>query len=68
MFQRMAAYMLENNCLDAHVQKGGIPGFVGCFEHANVLTQLIKEAKDNKGELLVVSMGRFDKCIWLHTT
>ena len=30
------------------VQKGGIPGFVGCLEHTSV------EARDNKGELSVV--------------
>ena len=50
----MTAYMLENNYLDVSVQKGGIPGFVGCLELTSVLTQLIKEARDNKGELSVV--------------
>ena len=49
----MTAYILENNYLDVSVQKGGIPGFAGCLEHTSVLTQLIKEARDNK-ELSVV--------------
>ena len=53
MSQRMTAYILENNYLDVSVQKGGIPGFAGCLEHTSVLTQLIKEARDNK-ELSVV--------------
>ena len=38
MSQRMTAYMLENNYLDVSVQKGGIPRFAGCLEHASVLT------------------------------
>ena len=50
MSQRMTAYMLENNYLDVSVQKDNR----GCLEHTSVLTQLIKEARDNKGELSVV--------------
>ena len=54
MSKRMTAYILENNYLDVSVQMGGIPGFAGCLEHTSVLTQLIKEVRDNKGELSVV--------------
>ena len=53
----MTAYMFENNCLDVSVEKGGIPEFAGCLKHTSVLAQLIKEARDNKGELSVVWLG-----------
>ena len=54
MSHRITIYMLENKYLDVSVQKGGVPGFSGCLEHTSVLTQLIKEARENKGELSVV--------------
>lgn len=34
--------------------EGGIPGFSGCLEHTTILSQLIQEAKRNKGDLTVV--------------
>ena len=36
------------------MQKGGAPGVSGCIEHTGVLTQLIWEARENKGDLSVV--------------
>ena len=36
------------------MQKGGIPGFPGYLEHTSVISQLIKEAKEMKGDLTVV--------------
>jgi len=39
--------MVKNKYVDTSVQKGGIPGFSGCC-------QLIREAKGNKGNLMVV--------------
>ena len=52
--KRMTKYMLENKYLDIRVQKGGVPGFAGCVEITSVLTQLIREARESKGELAVV--------------
>lgn len=45
--------MMENGYIDTAIQKGGIPGFSGCLEHAGVLNQIIQEAKDNNSNLIV---------------
>jgi len=47
-------YMTDNNYIDSSVQKGGIPEFSGCVEHANALTQLLHEAIINHKILTVV--------------
>ena len=52
--KRMTNYMLANEYLDVSVQKGGVPGFSGCVEITSVLTQLIREAREGKGDLSVV--------------
>eukprot|EP00064_Thunnus_orientalis_P013279 superscaffoldBa00002137_g13316 len=44
----------SNNYIDASVQKGGISGVPGCLEHTGVVTQLIREARENKGDLTVL--------------
>ena len=36
------------------MQKRGVPGIPGCMEHARVISQLLKEAKTNKGNLAVL--------------
>ena len=36
------------------VQKGGIAGILGCMENTGVVSQLLKEAKTNKGNLTVL--------------
>ena len=33
------------------VQKGVVQGIPGCMEHTGVISQLLKEAKTNKGNL-----------------
>jgi hypothetical protein len=50
----MVDYMTENKYIDTPIQKGAIPGFSGCLEHTGVLSQMIREAKDKKGDLTVV--------------
>lgn len=45
--------MVKNN-VNTSCQKGGIPGLSGCLEHTCVLNQLIREAKESKGNLMVV--------------
>ncbi|XP_030008310.1 uncharacterized protein LOC115431800 [Sphaeramia orbicularis] len=52
--KRMTSYMTENEYIDTTIQKGGVPGFSGCLEHTGVLSQMIREAKANKGDLTVV--------------
>ncbi|XP_060076611.1 uncharacterized protein LOC132556244 [Ylistrum balloti] len=52
--RRMTKYMTSNEYIDSSVQKGGIPGFPGCIEHTSAITQLIREAKINQGDLTVV--------------
>jgi hypothetical protein len=52
--KRITRYMLDNKYIDIAVQKGGIPGVSGCIEHTSVLTQIIREARENMGDLAVV--------------
>ena len=51
--RRLTTYLVANGYIDTSVQKGGIPGFSGCVEHTST-SQLIREAKVNKGDLTVV--------------
>ncbi|KAL7876168.1 hypothetical protein AOLI_G00111310 [Acnodon oligacanthus] len=50
--RRLTDYLLRN--IDTSVQKGGIPKVPGCLEHTGVVTQLIREARENKGDLVVL--------------
>ncbi|XP_053183947.1 LOW QUALITY PROTEIN: uncharacterized protein LOC128367182 [Scomber japonicus] len=52
--RRMTAFLLKNKYIDTSVQKGGIPGVPGCLEHTGVVTQLIREAREGKGDLAVL--------------
>ena len=52
--KRITHFWLANEYLDISVQKGGIPGVSGCIEHTSVLSQIIKEAIKNKGDLAVI--------------
>ena len=51
--RRMSTYMCQNGYIDTSIQKGAIEGFSGCLEHTGVLSQLIQEAKEKKGNLTV---------------
>ncbi|KAJ3585711.1 hypothetical protein NHX12_014430 [Muraenolepis orangiensis] len=44
----------RNPGIDTSVQKGCISGMPGCLEHTGVVTQLIREARENKGNLSVL--------------
>lgn len=48
----MTDFLLKNAYIDTSVQKGGIPGVSGC--HTGVVTQLIREAREGKGDLVVL--------------
>lgn len=52
--KRLFNYLLENNYIDTSVQKGGIPGVPGCLEHTGVVTQLIRGAREGRGDLAVL--------------
>ncbi|GAA6109066.1 uncharacterized protein LOC109140823 [Tachysurus ichikawai] len=52
--KRLAEFFLKNGYIDTSVQKGGIPGVPGCLEHTGVVTQLLREAKENRGNLVVL--------------
>ncbi|XP_053176235.1 uncharacterized protein LOC128359949 [Scomber japonicus] len=51
---RLSDFLLRNQYIDTSVQKGGIPGVPGCLEHSGVVTQLIREAREGKGNLSVL--------------
>ncbi|XP_052218246.1 uncharacterized protein LOC127835860 [Dreissena polymorpha] len=51
---RMTSYLLLNKYIDTAVQKGGVPGVSGCIEHTSVITQIIKEARENKGDIAML--------------
>ena len=52
--KRLTSYLVENKYLDTSVQKGGVPGFSGCLEHTAVLSELIHQAKQQRGDLSVI--------------
>lgn len=52
--RRMMEFLLRNSYIDTSVQKGGVPKVPGCIEHTGVVTQLIQEAREGKGDLAVL--------------
>ena len=48
------SYTLANKYIDTSIQKGGVPAISGCLEHTAILSQLIREAKSEKNDLVVV--------------
>ena len=50
---RITDFLVDNRYIDPSIQKGGIPGVSGCLEHTAVLSQLIREAKAEKKNLVV---------------
>ncbi|XP_038147774.1 uncharacterized protein LOC119787807 [Cyprinodon tularosa] len=51
---RLMEFLLKNSYIDTSVQKGGVPGVPGCIEHTGVVTQLIREARESRGDLAVL--------------
>ncbi len=58
--RRITEYLLNNKYIDISVQKGGIPGSSGCLEHTSMISQLLREAKEDKGDLSVVWLDLAD--------
>ena len=52
--KKVTEYMLKNKYVETAMQTRGIPGFSGCLEHNSVIIQLIREARENKGNLALV--------------
>ncbi|XP_061896860.1 uncharacterized protein LOC133645950 [Entelurus aequoreus] len=52
--RRLTDFLLKNAYIDTSVQKGGIPGVSGCLEHTGVVSRLIREAREGKGDLAVL--------------
>ena len=50
---RLLSYALDNGYIDTSIQKGGVPGVSGCLEHTAILSQMIREAKAEKKNLVV---------------
>ena len=51
--ERLTQYIVANRYIDESIQKGGIPGVSGCVEHTSLLSQLIREAKVERKNLVV---------------
>jgi len=54
VLKRLSNFLLTNKYSDTSVQKGGIPGVTGCLEHTGMVTQLIREAREGTGDLVVL--------------
>lgn len=52
--RRLTEFLLKNIYIDPAVQKGGIPVAPRCLEHTCVVTQFIREAHENRGDLVVL--------------
>ena len=50
---RITGFLTDSGYIDPAIQKGGIPGVSGCLEHTSILSQLIREAKAEKKNLVV---------------
>ena len=50
---RITDFLTGSGYIDPAIQKGGVPGVSGCLEHTAVLSQLIREAKSEKKNLVV---------------
>ena len=58
--RRLTIYPVKNKYVDTSLQKGGIPGSPGCLEHTSIISQLILEAKESKGDLTVIWLDLAD--------
>lgn len=52
--QRLTECLLKSNYTDTSVKKVGVPGIPGCMQHTGVVTQLIREPRESKGDLTVL--------------
>ena len=50
---RILNFVVDNGYLDTSIQKGGVPQISGCLEHTAIVSQMIREAKEGKKNLVV---------------
>ena len=50
---RLLKFVQDNKYIDSSIQKGGLPEISGCLEHTAILSQLIREAKAEKKNLVI---------------
>eukprot|EP00745_Piridium_sociabile_P006710 TRINITY_DN14328_c0_g1_i1.p4 TRINITY_DN14328_c0_g1~~TRINITY_DN14328_c0_g1_i1.p4 ORF type:complete len:101 (+),score=10.45 TRINITY_DN14328_c0_g1_i1:873-1175(+) len=67
MAARLTKYLTENEYLNVSVQKGGIPGVLGCIEHATMTWETIQIAKSDKKRHRC-GVARSGQCIWISPT
>ena len=56
MASRVTKYLTKNGYINTSVQKGGIPGVSGCFQHTAMVWRAIQRAKSEKLNLDVISL------------
>ena len=64
--RRLTDFLLKNTYIDTSMQKGGIPGVPGCLEHTGVVAQLIREAREGKGDLVVLWLDLANAYVSIH--
>lgn len=52
--QQLSKFLLKNAYVHTSVHKGRISGTPGCLEHTGAVTQLLREAKKEKRDLMVL--------------
>ena len=52
--RHLSKFLIMNEYIDTSVQKGGVAGMPGCIEHTGMVSQLIREARENNGNLAVL--------------
>lgn len=60
-------FLLKNTYIDTSVQKGEVPEVPGCIEHTGVVTQLIWEAQESRGDLCSTVAGPRQR-LWINST
>ena len=51
--EKLVHFTTANRYIDRNIQKAGVPGVSGCLENTAILTQMIREAKRMKKNLVV---------------
>ena len=50
---KIGNFVIANGYIDRNIQKAGIAGVSGCLENTAILTQMIREAKQQKKNLVL---------------
>lgn len=52
--KKITLYLVQKNYVKNSVQKGGIAGMAGYLKHTNVLSENIREARENERDIAVI--------------